>query len=268
MRTSVLLGLFVTIACTATATIFGCSTDETSGATPGDGGASDATSDTGPRSDGGAGDDDAAPGCNAGAAPDPLSFEALVIEPPSPSAELAGATVELVKRSDRSVITSATSDDAGTVKLSVPTGGVALDALLRVTASPGDAGPRMPFINEFQYGIQLDQTAKGVGSPTVSLVTGAAMDVGVTLDPAKTIVQVLVESCSHLGLAGATVAVDNRNGPFAFDTSATATGAIGLATAFNVSPGATKITLSYQGETITHETKTVGGEIHWILMNP
>lgn len=254
-------------------TMSACSSDETTSAAP-DGGTSDAATDTIARSDTGAGEPEAGPGCNAGAAPDPLTYEVKVIEAPSPLNALPGATVDLVKRSDRSVITTGTSDANGKVTLSAPTGGVALDALLRVTAPPGDAGPRMPFVTEFQYGIQKDENANGVGVPAQSLIADNASAAGVTLDPSKTIVQVHVGNCNGNGFTNATVAVEgatviyNKGGPMTFDTSMTATGLMGVGTAFNVAPGLTKISVTYMGQTITHETNTVAGEIHWIFVKP
>jgi hypothetical protein len=53
-----------------------------------------------------------------------------------------------------------------------------------------------------------------------------------------------------------------------FDTSLTATGISGLGAAFNVPPGPTKITVTYEGAATTHEITAVAGDFHFVFIRP
>jgi hypothetical protein len=266
-------GLFALATITASvAATPACSSDDPATAVT-DAGAPDAASEAAPAKDSGPGEPEAAPGCGGGTAPDPVDIVMTVIDPPSPSAKIEGATVDVVKRSDRSVIMTATSDANGKATLSVPTGGLPLDALIRVVAAPPEGGTRPPLVIENQYGIQSKQEHI-FGAPATSLISNAASGVGVTYDPSKTLVQVHVGDCLGNGFTGATIAIEggtvfySKGGPMTLDASLTATGLLGLGAAFNLPPGPTKITVTYQGATTTHEITAVAGDFHFVFVKP
>ena len=177
-------------------------------------------------------------------APDPLSLIARVKDPVS-AATVGGATVEIHKRSDDSVLVMGTATTGGLYALNVATGAVA-PAIYRKATLAGQLDgytydPFPPY--------DTNHSNRDIYAPTAANRNTYYAAAGITADPAKGTVLVEIFDCLDLQVYGATIDapgaakviyLDDNGAPSAAQFS---TGSPGVALALNVPVGAVDITV-------------------------
>ena len=155
---------------------------------------------------------------------------------------LGGVAVKAFKSSGGAAIASLTSGTDGTYAISIPTGGTPLDGYVMGHHDPVGSStyldtylyPPHALVGDSDQGVILMLT-----SDTLGLLTGVA---GVTQDPAKGMIGMVVADCNGMPLAGAKVTTEPM-GTVVYDSgslpssSATMTDTDGRAYVFNVTAG-------------------------------
>lgn len=213
--------------------------------------------------------------------PDPFTVNVAVVtatEGPSSPVAVAGAMVELRKRSDDSVLTSGVSDANGKVALSVATGGKPIDAYLAASGSDPNGGAYVPTYFEDAVGLQPVPAPAAVVLALFPAAVhhDAAQAAGTTWNEADQITDMVFVSCQTGGpiLPDATISVvpgdsthyqsSAKNG---FDPTLTAT-SDGSAIVFNTPPGEFNIDITYQGARIGVPARATAGVYHVYLVHP
>ncbi|MBL9016210.1 MAG: hypothetical protein JNL83_18625 [Myxococcales bacterium] len=171
-------------------------------------------------------------------APDPLSFSGRVTDPIG-MVNVGGATVEVRKTSDDSVVVTGAAAANGIFAFNVATLGVAPAVYRKATAAGHLDGytydPFPPFSAKY--------AGRGVYAPTAANRDMYYTAAGLTADPAKGTVLVEVFDCIDLTVYGATVEAPTAGRVLYLDDgglpsgTATATGSPGIAVLLNVPAG-------------------------------
>ena len=183
-------------------------------------------------------------------APDPLLVAGTVRELATASQSgVADALVEAILAADGSVEDSDVSTAGFAYSLSIPTGQIAADRFQRVSKSGYVTSYTWPPFA--LYAEEPNSTAWTMSNAERAM---QALLSGITLDPTRGILSVLVLDCSGVPMAGATVSLAGQGVTVVYqdelgapDPSAAQTSASGLVTIFNVSPGSVQVTVNWQG---------------------
>lgn len=198
-------------------------------------------------------------------APDPLTITGTVYNPGIPGITndtlIVGADVEsFLRGTETSPIATTTSTTGGAFVLSASNGSMTpVNAYVRATSSGYWSTylyPPTP-VFENQTGVQVVMTTNTQAGLLENLT-------GVTIDPAKGWVSVLVLDCNGDPIEGATVTSSPAAGDIAYQdasgvpsTSATATSSSGVALLFNVPVGDVELDASVGGMTLRANTVQV-----------
>ncbi len=179
-------------------------------------------------------------------APDPTSTGG-VIRNLTDTQPVAGITVELHRASNDAIVGSSVSTSTGMYQSSVVTGGAAFDVYSKLTGT--GFSPRRVYFSSI---LSANATASKLSVSTPSEDAAITSAFGITTDPQRGSVAVLVDDCAGVRVAGAQISVSPTptsigyfNDTGAPDQARTSTGALGLALAANVPAGAVTVTVTY-----------------------
>ena len=203
---------------------------------------------------------------------DPIRVELGVFDDLATGPSHVGAVVEIKDRANDALLASETVGKNG-VAFSVPSGGRAVDAYLRISA-PAEVPGYLPIRAAFQAGLP-DRSPTDFVLTTTSTWSALASPLGRMIDPAKAIVEVVVADCSLRARGGATVSVSSGGRAFyevrprAYDTALTTTAPdVGRATVFGVSPGDITVRAKLDGRTASFAVLAVSGEVTHVVIHP
>jgi hypothetical protein len=177
------------------------------------------------------------------------------VDPSAPSGLLAGAIVELHRRGGTGPLATMTSAADGSYTLVAQSGGVPIDAFLRIH--------KTGFVDTFSYfALPLAADTTGRGEPVLTMAQLDAMRASsmVPAMPGRALVVARVIDCANQPLDGATLTIDPVAGATVFyptggGVNATETTSDGLAAVDNVPPGELRVdgsreSLGLRGHTI------------------
>jgi hypothetical protein len=176
---------------------------------------------------------------------------------PSP---LAGASVKGFQTGNATALDSSTSDAGGNYSMTLSTGGTPLDGYIRVSKSS--------YLDTYGYPPQplaanISESVLLITSTELGIIGGA---LGVTPTAGDGLIAVVVEDCSGLPLAGAsvstnppgTVKYNSGGGP---SSSATMTSADGVAYVLNVTAGDVVVMASAGGHVLRQHTVNARADV-------
>jgi len=170
---------------------------------------------------------------------------------PSP---VAGAYVYAFRTGDTTHLAGDTTDTPGRYSVDFTTGGTPVDGYLAVSDSghhlPTYAYPAVPLASNLTEDVLMVSTTE---------VTLIGPVLGVTQDPAKGLMVVVVENCAGQQISGATVTTTpagtvRYNGPGGPNEAAMSTAADGVAYVFNVTAGDVVVHANASGHTLRQHT--------------
>lgn len=206
---------------------------------------------------------------------DPYSIRAVIFDS-KPGNPFAGAVIEVLKREDESIITTATADASGQAKLAVPSGGKLLDIAIRARAPAGitDHVPSRVAIQGGYIGVGVQLVVYS----NDALQARAAL-AGVVWNTSKAVVQIGLSHCNDgtkgtppieaaaIGVSGGSK-TSYAIGDVVFDPVLRLTTAYGGGTDFNVTPGAVTLTTVKDGKSNTFATRVEPGINLFALFQP
>jgi hypothetical protein len=180
------------------------------------------------------------------------------------------------RRSDDAVVATVLTDNASIYTLLVPTSGVPFDGYLRTEYAPYVPArfyPSRPFFDDWdpfaRRNIPLFMSPWSVYQ---SMAGGA----GVTLNPTKGILYIMIAECSERSLEGATASLSPTSGTLLYtdgdgdpDPSIAATGNLGDVWVYNVDPGDVVLSAEYLGIPLDAPAVHVAaGEVTLVFVRP
>jgi hypothetical protein len=179
-------------------------------------------------------------------APDPASISGF-IRNLTDTQPVAGITVELHRVSNDAIVGSSVTTGTGMYESSIVTGGAAFDVYSELTGT--GFVPRRVYFSAILSANSAGSTLS-ISTPSEDAAVGAAF--GITTDPQRGAVAVLIEDCAGARVTGAQISVSPTptfigyfNDAGVPDQARTSTGALGIALAANVPPGAVTVTVTY-----------------------